>query len=96
MVDNSISQAGSLVSFDKLRFDFNSPQPITKSQLQQIEDLINTWIAEAHPADISVMGIEEAKAKGAIAMFGEKYGSQVRVIDIPEVSMELCGGDSCK
>ncbi|WP_069790854.1 alanine--tRNA ligase [Cyanobacterium sp. IPPAS B-1200] len=92
IVDNSISQAGSLVSFDKLRFDFNSPQPITKSQLQQIEDLINTWIAEAHPADISVMGIEEAKAKGAIAMFGEKYGSEVRVIDVPGVSMELCGG----
>ncbi|MBE9223706.1 alanine--tRNA ligase [Cyanobacterium stanieri LEGE 03274] len=92
VVDNSISQAGSLVSFDKLRFDFNSPQPITKSQLQQIEDLINTWIAEAHPADISVMSLEEAKGKGAIAMFGEKYGSEVRVIDVPGVSMELCGG----
>jgi alanyl-tRNA synthetase len=92
VVDESISQAGSLVSFDKLRFDFNSPQPITKSQLQQVEDLINTWIAEAHDTHISVMAIADAKAKGAIAMFGEKYGSEVRVIDIPEVSMELCGG----
>ncbi|BAQ65503.1 alanine--tRNA ligase [Geminocystis sp. NIES-3709] len=92
VVDENISQAGSLVSFDKLRFDFNSPQPITKQQLQQVEDLINTWIAEAHDAHISVMGINEAKAKGAIAMFGEKYGSEVRVIDIPSVSMELCGG----
>ncbi|MGY6529495.1 MAG: alanine--tRNA ligase [Cyanobacterium sp.] len=92
VVESSISQAGSLVSFDKLRFDFNSPQPITKSQLQQVEDLINTWIAEAHDSHISVMSLEEAKAKGAIAMFGEKYGSEVRVIDVPGVSMELCGG----
>ncbi len=92
VVDENISQAGSLVSFDKLRFDFNSPQAITKQQLQQVEDLINTWISEAHPTDISIMGIEQAKAKGAIAMFGEKYGSEVRVIDIPSVSMELCGG----
>lgn len=92
VVDENISQAGSLVSFDKLRFDFNCPQPLTKQQLQQVEDLINTWIAEAHTAHISVMPLEEAKAKGAIAMFGEKYGSEVRVIDIPSVSMELCGG----
>ncbi|RMD72041.1 MAG: alanine--tRNA ligase, partial [Cyanobacteria bacterium J149] len=92
VVDENISQAGSLVSFDKLRFDFNCPQALTKSQLQQVEDLINTWIAEAHTAHISVMPLEEAKAKGAIAMFGEKYGSEVRVIDIPSVSMELCGG----
>jgi len=92
VVDENISQAGSLVSFDKLRFDFNCPQALTKSQLQQVEDLINTWIAEAHDAHISVMPLEEAKSKGAIAMFGEKYGSEVRVIDIPGVSMELCGG----
>ena len=92
IVDENISQAGSLVSFDKLRFDFNSPQPITKQQLQQVEDLINIWIAESHPTDISIMDIDEAKAKGAIAMFGEKYGSEVRVIDIAGVSMELCGG----
>ncbi|WP_330203892.1 alanine--tRNA ligase [Cyanobacterium sp. Dongsha4] len=92
VVDENISQAGSLVSFDKLRFDFNCSQALTKSQLQQVEDLINTWIAEAHTAHISVMPLEEAKSKGAIAMFGEKYGSEVRVIDIPSVSMELCGG----
>ncbi len=92
IVDNTISQAGSLVSFDRLRFDFNYPQAVTKEQLQQVEDLINTWIAEAHNTQISVMGIDEARKKGAIAMFGEKYGSEVRVIDIPDVSMELCGG----
>jgi len=92
LVDDSISQAGSLVAFDRLRFDFNCPRPITSEELQQIEHLINTWIAEAHPAQTSVLPLAEAKARGAIAMFGEKYGSQVRVLEVPGVSMELCGG----
>jgi alanyl-tRNA synthetase len=92
IVDDSISQAGSLVDFDRLRFDFNCPRAITSEELQQIEDTINTWIAEAHDTQIAVMSIAEAKTKGAIAMFGEKYGDEVRVIDVPGVSMELCGG----
>jgi alanyl-tRNA synthetase len=92
IVDDSISQAGSLVDFDRLRFDFNCPRSISAEQLQQIEEQINTWIAEAHDTHISVMPISEAKEKGAIAMFGEKYGDRVRVIDVPGVSMELCGG----
>lgn len=91
-VDDSISQAGSLVAFDRLRFDFNCPRPVSVEELQQIEEQINTWIAEAHDAHISIMPLEEAKAKGAVAMFGEKYGAEVRVIDLPGVSMELCGG----
>ncbi|MDJ0713055.1 MAG: alanine--tRNA ligase [Prochloraceae cyanobacterium] len=92
IVDDSISQAGSLVAFDRLRFDINCPRPITPEELQQIEEQINTWIAEAHDTQTSVLGLEEAKAKGAIAMFGEKYGAEVRVIDVPGVSLELCGG----
>ena len=92
IVDDSVSQAGSLVSFDRLRFDFNSPRPLTPEDVQQVEDLVNTWISEAHEADVNVMPIKEAKAKGATAMFGEKYGDEVRVIDFPGVSMELCGG----
>ncbi len=92
LVDESISQAGSLVAFDRLRFDFNCPQALTPEQLQQIEDQINTWIAEAHDTQTEVMPIAEAKARGAIAMFGEKYGTEVRVLDVPGVSMELCGG----
>ena len=92
IVDPSISQAGSLVAFDRLRFDFHSPRAVTPQELQQIEEQVNTWIAEAHEADVAVMPIAEAKAKGAIAMFGEKYGDEVRVIDFPGVSMELCGG----
>jgi alanyl-tRNA synthetase len=91
-IDDSISQAGSLVAFDRLRFDFNCPRAITPEELQQIEDRVNGWIAEAHPAQIAVMPLEAAKAKGAIAMFGEKYADEVRVIDFPGVSMELCGG----
>ncbi len=92
IVDDSISQAGSLVDFDRLRFDFHSPEALTLEQLQQVEQQVNTWIAEAHPADVQTMPIAEAKAKGAVAMFGEKYGDDVRVIDYPGISMELCGG----
>ncbi|MEY4519949.1 MAG: hypothetical protein RLZZ499_2549, partial [Cyanobacteriota bacterium] len=92
IVDDSVSQAGSLVNFDRLRFDFNSPRALTADDVQQIEELVNTWISEAHEADVQVMPIAEAKAKGATAMFGEKYGDEVRVIDFPGVSMELCGG----
>ena len=92
VVDEGISQAGSLVSFDRLRFDFNCPRALTAEEVIQIEELVNSWISEAHAATIEEMPIAEAKAKGAVAMFGEKYGNQVRVIDFPGVSMELCGG----
>ncbi|NEO30277.1 MAG: alanine--tRNA ligase [Symploca sp. SIO3C6] len=92
IVDPSISQAGSLVSFDRLRFDFNCPRALNTQELEAIEEQVNSWISEAHTADVAVMPIAEAKAKGAIAMFGEKYGREVRVIDFPGVSMELCGG----
>ena len=92
VVDEGISQAGSLVSFDRLRFDFNCPRALTGEEVIQIEELVNSWISEAHSATIEEMPIAEAKAKGAVAMFGEKYGDQVRVIDFPGVSMELCGG----
>ncbi|HIK05974.1 MAG TPA: alanine--tRNA ligase [Trichormus sp. M33_DOE_039] len=91
-VDDGISQAGSLVSFDRLRFDFNCPRALTPEEIQQVEEQINTWIAEAHSAKIEVLPLAEAKARGAVAMFGEKYGDEVRVIDFPGVSMELCGG----
>lgn len=92
IVDPSISQAGSLVSFDRLRFDINCPRPITPEELEQVEEQINTWIAEGHQAEVAEMPIDEAKSKGAIAMFGEKYSDVVRVVDYPGVSMELCGG----
>ncbi|BAZ41395.1 alanyl-tRNA synthetase [Calothrix sp. NIES-4101] len=92
IVDDGISQAGSLVNFDRLRFDFNCPRALTLEEVQQVEEQVNTWIAEAYPAKIEVLPLAEAKAKGATAMFGEKYGDEVRVIDFAGVSMELCGG----
>ncbi|HBL11570.1 MAG TPA: alanine--tRNA ligase [Cyanobacteria bacterium UBA11162] len=92
IVDPAISQAGSLVAFDRLRFDFNCSRALTSEELQQVEEQVNSWIAQAHRAEVAVMPIAEAKAKGAIAMFGEKYGDEVRVIDFSGVSMELCGG----
>lgn len=92
LVDDSISQAGSLVAFDRLRFDINCPRALTPAEIQQVETQVNTWIAEGHAATVEVMPLEAAKQKGAVAMFGEKYGAEVRVIDFPGVSMELCGG----
>jgi alanyl-tRNA synthetase len=92
IVDANIAQAGSLVAFDRLRFDFNLSRAVTLDELRQIEDQINAWITEAHVADVAVMPIAQARANGAVAMFGEKYGDEVRVIDFPGVSMELCGG----
>ena len=92
IVDPDIGQAGSLVNFDRLRFDFNCPRALTPQELEQIEERVNAWIAESHGAQINVMALTEAKDKGATAMFGEKYGDTVRVVDYPGVSMELCGG----
>ncbi|MCP9788303.1 alanine--tRNA ligase [Cyanobium sp. Maggiore-St4-Cus] len=92
VVDPGIGQAGSLVTFDRLRFDFNSPRAVTPAELEQIEALINGWIADAHTLEVAEMAIEQAKAAGAVAMFGEKYADVVRVVDVPGVSMELCGG----
>ena len=92
IVDSDISQAGSLVGFDRLRFDFHSSRPIEVEELIQIEQLINSWISEEHDLFVSEMSIDDAKSAGAVAMFGEKYGEIVRVVDIPGVSMELCGG----
>ena len=92
VVDPGIGQAGSLVDFDRLRFDFHCPRAVTAAELEQIESLINGWISEAHSLAVQEMAIEQAKAAGAVAMFGEKYADVVRVVDVPGVSMELCGG----
>jgi len=92
VVDPGIGQAGSLVDFDRLRFDFHCPRAVTPDELERIEALINGWIAEAHTLEVREMAIEQAKAAGAVAMFGEKYADVVRVVDVPGVSMELCGG----
>ena len=96
IIDPSVGQRGSLVAFDRLRFDFNSPSPISTGQLKEMETLVNKWILEDHPIIIETMAIEKALKAGALAMFGEKYGEVVRVVDVPGVSMELCGGTHVK
>lgn len=91
--DGGISQAGSLVDANRLRFDFNCPRAVSAKELQRVEDLINKWIDDGYDTVVSNMTLDEAKEAGAVAMFGEKYdASEVRVVDVPGVSMELCGG----
>ncbi|KAJ9189480.1 hypothetical protein P3X46_000765 [Hevea brasiliensis] len=92
VIGNETSQAGSLVAFDRLRFDFNFHRPLLDTELEEIERLINGWIGDATLLQTKVMSLNDAKKAGAIAMFGEKYGEQVRVVEVPGVSLELCGG----
>lgn len=96
VLGSDTSQAGSLVAFDRLRFDFNCPRSVTDEEIVRIEDLVNTWIGQAVPLESTVMALDEAKAAGAVAMFGEKYGEEVRVVNVPQISMELCGGTHVK
>lgn len=92
VIGEETSQAGSLVAFDRLRFDFNFHRPLSNKEIIEIEALINGWIGDSTLLQTKVMALDDAKGAGAIAMFGEKYGEQVRVVEVPGVSMELCGG----
>jgi alanyl-tRNA synthetase len=85
-------QKGSLVAPDRLRFDFTHDQPLTEAQIEEIEDLVNRWIEQNAPARVGLMGYKEAIDAGAIAIFEEKYGDEVRVVSFGDVSTELCGG----
>ncbi|MCS7266013.1 MAG: DHHA1 domain-containing protein, partial [Armatimonadetes bacterium] len=87
-----VFQAGSVVEPDRLRFDFTHPKPLTREELQAIEDEINRNILAAYIVEPFETTLQEAKAMGAMALFGEKYGEIVRVIKIDGVSTELCGG----
>ena len=93
VLGDQIQQAGSLVDINRLRFDFTYHNAIEKSQLIAIEDQVNEWISESVEVMITEENIDQAKARGAHAMFGEKYADQVRVVDIPTISIELCGGN---
>ena len=87
-----VEQKGSLVAADRLRFDFSHTQAVSPDELRQIEDLVNAEIRENAPVQTRVMALDDAKAAGAMSLFGEKYDSDVRVLSIGEFSMELCGG----
>lgn len=92
VLGNQVNQAGSLVLPDRLRFDFTWPEPLSREQLRQVEDIVNEEIRKGTALSISTMPLEEAKKSGAMALFGEKYGKIVRVVSVGDFSKELCGG----
>jgi alanyl-tRNA synthetase len=87
-----VAQAGSLVEERRLRFDFSHPRAMEESEIRAVEEWVNDKIERAIESDISVMSMEEAKSAGAMALFGEKYGDEVRVVSFADASIELCGG----
>ena len=93
VLGDSVSQAGSFNDANKLRFDFTYPKAMTNEQINEVEDLVNSMISRALKGKVEELPLELAKKKGAIAMFGEKYGEVVRVVSFGEdVSVEFCGG----
>ncbi len=92
LLGDHVSQKGSLVDDDKLRFDFAHFEAITAEQLNTIEQLVNAQIRANHQLNTQLMDLDEAKASGAMALFGEKYDEKVRVVSMGEFSTELCGG----
>ena len=87
-----VQQKGSLVAHDRLRFDFSHPRAVSPDEVTAIEDLVNRWVLENTGVSTDVMDTEAAKSSGAVALFGENYGDRVRVVGVPGVSRELCGG----
>ncbi len=87
-----VEQAGSLVNGDRLRFDFTHFQAMTPEEIQKVEAIVNEKIAGQLPVETKVMSLEDAKKTGAMALFGEKYGETVRVVNMSEFSKEFCGG----
>ncbi len=87
-----VAQKGSLVDPFKTRFDFSHDKPVTETELRAIEDLVNQEIRRNHPVEVRIMKYDDAVKKGAMALFGEKYGDKVRVVGMGDFSTELCGG----
>ena len=92
VLGDHVKQAGSAVRPDKLRFDFTHPQPLTAEERERVERIVNEKVFEAIPVRTFVTPIEEARKLGAMMLFGEKYGDEVRVVEIDGFSRELCGG----
>ena len=92
LLGDHVTQKGSLVNSDRLRFDFSHFEPVNQQQLHSIERLVNQQIRINHNVNTDVMNIDQAKATGAMALFGEKYDAKVRVLSMGKFSTELCGG----
>ena len=99
-----VEQKGSLVSSERLRFDFSHQKPMSESEIQDVEDLANEIVLQNSPVQTQLMSVDDAIDSGARALFGEKYGEEVRVVSMGKpiegnegqyYSMELCGGNSC-
>jgi alanyl-tRNA synthetase len=96
VLGDHVQQKGSLVQAERLRFDFSHFEPVTASQLVTVERLVNEHVRSNHMVETRVMAIEDAKRSGAMALFGEKYDEQVRVLRMGDFSTELCGGTHVK
>src|SRR5205807_6381358 len=99
VLGDHVAQKGSLVAPDRLRFDFSHPKPMTAEEIERVEDLANDFVLQNSPVTTRLMALDEARASGARALFGEKYGDEVRVVAMGEGggntlgwSVELCGG----
>jgi alanyl-tRNA synthetase len=87
-----VAQKGSNITHERMRFDFSQPRPMTSDEVKRVETIVNEQIARDLPVTMEVMSLEEAKAAGAMALFGEKYESQVKVYTVGDFSKEVCGG----
>jgi len=92
VLGDHVAQKGSNITAERLRFDFSHPAPMTKAQIAEVERIVNEQIARDLPVTMEVMPLEEAKASGAIALFGEKYEPVVKVYTMGDFSKEVCGG----
>ena len=92
VLGDHVQQKGSMVNPERLRFDFAHFEPMSAEQVATVEQMVNAQVLASHPVESNVMSIDDAKATGAMALFGEKYGDEVRVVKMDEFSTELCGG----
>ncbi len=92
VLGDHVAQKGSNINVERVRFDFSHPAPMTKEEIAKVEAIVNEQIKRDLPVTMEMMSLDEAKASGAIALFGEKYESVVKVYTMGDFSKEVCGG----